>query len=348
MNVLLCGKSNNHALGASYRRAFETTGQKVVTVDTTKRSEYLDYYLRNKFLRYVTEDTFKLRKMGSKKWREYIKEKGKKSNVAFTFIIDVDFIFPETIKALRDVGAGPVFIFNSDSPLETSRSSKPEHILAAEECDLYFSFSHSLSSKLRKHGVNNVKYVPFGWDPFLFPKLGPVRKNDIKHEVVFIGSWDKQREKWLTPVAKNFDLKIWGHSYWKRAKKRSPVWRCWQGNTRLGRRAAKTIAESKVSINLLRQQNLPDGTNMRTFEIPGSGGFMASMNSSASKAIFPSSHAATYFACKEEMVSSIKYYLRNNHERRKIKENASRISKNETYEERALTIIDEYKNYIQK
>jgi spore maturation protein CgeB len=271
-------------------------------------------------------------------------ERTRKEQPDLVFFVETDFLMSDTIHALRETGA-IVMIFHPDNPLLSPSvlpphsSGRPEHIPAARASDCYFIWSKNLVTELGDWGVSPVRYLPFAWDPEAFPYVSPVESP--KYPVVFIGNWDKKRERRLTHVAKNFDLKIWGTEYWKtRTKAGSPLKECWQGEPLFGKEAADVIANSKVCLNILRDQNLPGGTNMRTFEVPGAGGFLLSTWSEGADAIFPEGEAGAYFRSVNEMLDQIKYYLDRGQERQEIAQRAHAVAKKNTYTERVEKIIE--------
>ena len=59
----------------------------------------------------------------------------------------------------------------------------------------------------------------------------------------------------------------------------------------------------------------------RSFEIPSSGGFLLAERTDQHLAILKEGIDASYFSSREELLSKVKYYLKNEDERLKIKEN---------------------------
>jgi spore maturation protein CgeB len=185
----------------------------------------------------------------------------------------------------------------------------------------------------------DVTYLPFAWDPSVFERQE--RPNSWKHEISFVGNWDEKRERILNRVAEHFDLKVWGSEYWQtHTSPDSPVRACWQGGGLFGGEASKAIVESKVTLNILRDQNCPDGTNMRTFEIPGAGGFALATATMGAKEIFPEGEAGAYFNDTEDLLKKIDYYLDNAEERERIAATARNVVQKHTYEKRAKRITN--------
>jgi spore maturation protein CgeB len=107
--------------------------------------------------------------------------------------------------------------------------------------------------------------------------------------------------------------------------------------------AAGIIARSRVALNILRRQNLPDGTVMRTFEVPGCGGISLSTRTEGALAIFPEGVASAYFAGPEECASQINCLLAHPEQARDLALAAHRIvSASHRYIDRARGILDVY------
>lgn len=104
---------------------------------------------------------------------------------------------------------------------------------------------------------------------------------------------------------------------------------------------AQAIAGAKVSLNILRLQN--EGShNMRTFEVPGAGGLLASQYSTEQDAFFPRDSGAVYFDDPKGAVSVIDALLRDRSTRDAIRQAAHSRAQQNTYEARASQILQEF------
>jgi spore maturation protein CgeB len=105
--------------------------------------------------------------------------------------------------------------------------------------------------------------------------------------------------------------------------------------------AARVIARAKITLNVLRRQNLPDGTNMRSFEVPGCGGFVLADRTAGAAGIFPEGEAGAYFATQEELCDQIDRYLSDDAAREEIVRRAHAIvADNHQYAHRAREVIE--------
>lgn len=286
-----------------------------------------------------------LRRVGARSWNEWVVSKFAEQDLDLIFIINGEFLLPESVRRLRQEVA-PVFIFHSDNPLPGTDASRPEYLGSARECDAYFIWSRKVARQLRTQGVHPVHYLPFAWDPVIHPPLG-LAHEESGATVLFVGGWDRERERLLSRVAKRFPLDIWGPDYWEtRTSSGSPVRAAWQGRAVYGREAAQVIAKASITLNLVRRQNRPDGTNMRTFEVPGIGGFLLATSTSGAREIFAREDGAgAYFHDAESLMRKLEEYLAKPEERRRIAEKAHRVVRaGHRYTDRVQRIVRVYQS----
>lgn len=230
--------------------------------------------------------------------------------------------------------------FNPDDPYNTlNRGASNEDVLRSIDFyDLYATWSKKILKKLQGSKCKKAIYLPFGFDKRNLKKtIGPAN-TDI---VLFIGTWDKQREQELSRLT-DFNLHIYGDR-WDQCKKRSGLARSIKGRAIYGDAAAEKVAESAICLNLLRDQNL-GAHNMRTFEVPAMGGFLLSTRSVEQQDFFPEGVMADYFSSPEELREKIAYYLQNIDKREIIRKNVIRKIETgaDSYQERAKTLLCEF------
>jgi len=343
--ILLYGDFTWDRLAASYQRAFERLGHRVVPFDVRNMPGYLAPWLIHRAGYRATIGSLALRRWGSRRWNAHLLRVSGEAEPHLVLILNGEFLMPETIRALRGRGI-KVFVFHADNPFPPHGSNRPETLPSALESDVYLIWSRSLVHRLRSLGLNRVEHLPFAWDPHVFPARASWSNFKYDYDTVFVGGWDREREEWLTPVARAFDLKIWGPDYWgTRTRRGSPLRRCWQGGAVRGPEASSLLCRSRIALNVFRRQNLPDGVIMRTFELPGCGAFSLSTRSAGAAEIFPEGEAAAYFSTAEELREQIARYLADEEARLRISLNAHAIVEGEhSYVHRArriLAILDE-------
>ena len=227
--VALYGDFGEYRLARSYQRALQSLGCDVVPIDTRDISEHLAFWLRDRVLHRVTIRSRIWRRWGAASWNRRITHRVRDIAPDLLLILNGDLVMPDTALQVRSMGAR-VFVFHADNPLPPWAANRPETLPLAVASDVYLIWSQELAKRLVDAGIERVEYLPFAWDPVVFPHIGLAA--DPAHRVVFVGGWDREREEWLTPLAERFDLKIWGPAYWgQRTRLGSPLRQCWQGTT---------------------------------------------------------------------------------------------------------------------
>lgn len=338
LSILLYGDFHPERLGASYERAFIELGHSVIRFDAREMAPYLMSWTRARVPRRLTARSLSLRRAGTRSWNLHLLAAVRSVQPDLLFILNGDLLMPETILAARTMKV-PAFVFHADNPFPPYIGNHPETLPLAQVVDRYFIWSLGLRDRLRRDGVL-ADYLPFGWDETLFPagsaSLAP------RHDVVFIGGWDRERERFLEPIARRFDLKIWGPPYWRtRALPRSAVRSAWQGTALDTVSSAGVMTNSRIVLNTLRRQNLPDGTNMRTFEVPGTGAFLLSTRTTGAVELYPEPDEGAYFSDGEECCALIARFLGDDAARRAIACRAHALTAaHHRYSHRAQTILD--------
>ena len=269
-------------------------------------------------------------------------------NKRFDFILDFKsaWLGPNDIMRLKDTTRALFFHFNADSPFDKERANRhPNLIKNMPVYDVYFIWHKGLIPKIYAKGAKRVEYLPFAWDPELHPFTDLSGKEEEKYrsDLVFIGNWTHERERWLETVA-DFELTIWGDAAckWGRMKKGSELFNKWKPVSVRGKEFAKVVRASKINLNFLRDQN-KGSHNMRTFEVPGCGGFLLTERSEEQCEFFEEDKEIACFSTPEELREKIKFYLPRDELRRKMAEAAHRkVAQVHTYLDRGKRILEVY------
>ncbi len=102
-------------------------------------------------------------------------------------------------------------------------------------------------------------------------------------------------------------------------------------------RCAQLYSSSRISLNVLDDLNMP-GHNMRSFEIPASGGLMLSTYTDEQAAFFPENEAALYYRDPSELDDQIDRVLRDAAWAARLRANATAIAATHDYRQRAKII----------
>ncbi len=190
-------------------------------------------------------------------------------------------------------------------------------------------------------GARRVAYLPFAADTELHRPAAPQQNARLAHDLTFIGTWRAEREALLTQLA-DYDLAIWGSSYWRtRTRPGSSLRQKWGGRALLGAEFAQACAESKIMLNIMDAVSWP-GPNMRTFELPACGAFVLAERSEPVLELFREGETIECFADVAEAREKIDYYLSHNDARQRIARAAHAFvtHSGHTYHDRVRTLCD--------
>jgi spore maturation protein CgeB len=232
------------------------------------------------------------------------------------------FLKGETMyeSAIRDVKARfkPVLLqWYPDGPFNVeNHNATADSIASIPLFDIYYIYAKSLMQPLRDAGARRVEYLAFCYDPAMLrrpEKISDVDREKYATDVVFAGTWEPMREWWLEKVTE-FDLSVWGNM-WEHVPEGAPLRARWKGNAVYGDEISKLFAVSRIHLNFLREQN-KDSNNVRTFEIPGYGGFLLTQRSGEqAEELYVEGREIACFDTVEELKEMISYYLEHEDER---------------------------------
>lgn len=341
-SVFLVAEFKRGDLGHSYERAFRALGIRTIRGEMSGWWDRLPWVVRNRIAHRLTQNSVSIRNYALKEFNRWLEGEVIRSGAQALISLSLHFILAETYRRIRCAGI-VVAAFYPDNPFPPHYAARPETLPAARETNLCFVWSERLAAKLRRAGIRG-EYLPFAWDPDAFPYVAD-QPQGIWPGVLFLGGWDKERERFLEEVARAVPLRIYGPGYWgTRTRPLSRVRSCWQKTDLRLSDAARAIRESAVSLNILRTQHIidsePDGTIMRHFEVPGAGGFLLSTRSGGATEIFPEGEAAEYFSDPGECISKAETYIANQALRRQIAERGhAAVAGRHQYENRARQIL---------
>lgn len=341
MRVTLVGDFRFDRLGASYRRAFEALGHEVKVFDTVEQGRLLSWWVRRRIPHRLTINSLAARRAGAAGYCNKLIEACELARPDLVLAFNGDFIMPETIRTLKSKGSR-FAIFHADNPFPPHYNNRPETLVAARECDAYFIWSEALAERLRASGIP-ARYLGFAWDSEIFPFQGVAPEQP--YDVTFIGGWDRGREVFLDRIARQYRVNIWGPGYWgSRTNPLGEARKHWQGKELREAEAAQVIGQSKIVLNLLRDQHYidgkADGVIMRTFEVPGAGGFLLATRATGATGLFPEGEAGAYFGDVEECLEKIAFYLGDEDARRRLAGTANQlVGMHHTYQHRVEELL---------
>lgn len=340
--VLVIGPFDAGALAESYARAFERIGMEVARFDSERAQMRSSRFSGNRILR---------RALRSSLWnavnREAV-EVAQRVRPALIFAVKCSFFHPETVRQIRRLAGVPFVNHYPDHPYigirwDTREASalRRDLIEVMRQYSIVFMWERSLVERLRKDGVE-AKYLPFAVDPELFhaQKVEEGFHCDLCrsiHKVVFVGTYTRARCNEIAVVKRN-RVAIWGNSWprkWQKSTSQHRVHRAVYAD-----RVAHIHAAGAVSLNVLNAENL-GGPNMRTFEVPASGGVMLARYSPEQAEFFPEDEAAMYYRSPAEIDAKIDWLIEDPSLRRRIRQRALELAAPHTYDRRAAQVLRE-------
>jgi spore maturation protein CgeB len=245
-------------------------------------------------------------------------------------------VMPQTVKSLRTIA--PVVNFYPDDPFSAHFSARLTYGAASLAAyDLCLTFARHLIPSYREVGARAVAYLPFAADPGLHRPHANSRPPEF--DVVFVGNLDSpERVYWLAAVA-DYRLGVFGERTRGEVPRRSPLRRAIFHPPVYGADLAEALSRGAISINILRDQNRLSH-NMRSYESPACGAFTLSQRSPELIELFHEGEEVAFFDTIEELRQQVAYWLPRDAERIRIARAGLERARQETYAERARTILE--------
>jgi spore maturation protein CgeB len=249
-------------------------------------------------------------------------------------------VFPATLRELRSRGVTLVN-YNPDHPLRYfSKGSGNTNVgVGVPEYHLHLTYSRRIAEELRdRYSSIRVGVVPFGHEisDQVFRRIGA--GEDILR-LCFIGNPDENRASTIRLLLDaGLPVDVYGHQ-WDRFLKATPGLQI--HNQVLGVDMLRTIRNYRVQLNLLRPHN-EASHNMRSFEVPASGGIMLAEDTVEHRDFFESEREAFYFRTPRALIESARYLLALSKGDAEAIRNAARLRSmvsGYTYSDRALQAI---------
>jgi spore maturation protein CgeB len=342
--VLVIGDMSLGALAESYARGFERIGLHVVRFNSEEALRRSSRLARNRLTRRLT------RRHGWTMLNHEITEIAYAIRPELVFAVKASFLDPDTIRLIRRNITSSFLNCYPDNPYvgirldprETS-ALRRDLIDVLREYSTVLMWERNLESRLARDGVR-AEYLPFGVDRELFHAPSVTESSRCiscrsQHQVVFVGTNSRARRLEISRIRRH-SVAIWGNNWpirWKppsaEHQVHGAVW---------GKAVCRIYAHASVSLNILNAESL-DGHNMRTFEIPASGGVMLSRFTPAQNELFPEGEAALYYRSPEEIDDLIESTLRDGDLRDRIRATAMRIATDHFYERRAEAVWNDFR-----
>jgi spore maturation protein CgeB len=239
------------------------------------------------------------------------------------FFIKSENVFPKTLKIIRQKYKSIIVNFYPDNPFTFWNNNSNANVLnALPYYNHFFIWSHELIPILTSAGACQTHYFPFAFDQELFNQELPTTNIDYHYDVSFIGTWEPERERWLTHVCQKLpkiNLALWGNQWQEHISTTHILHKYIKGTAIYNHHMIEICRKTKINLNFIRTQNLK-AHNMRTFEIPAAYSFLLTQRThDQAKLLFTEDKNIACFDSPAELVKKITYYLTHDTEREEIK-----------------------------
>lgn len=342
-NILIIGAFGPGAMENYYLQGFRKTNAIVTTYDIA--TEYYSVISGNPLNKIINRiSPAHLLKSLNNKLLQYLNKKYFDVILVFKGMQ----LFPDTVQALK-LHSQLLANYNPDHPFKFySPGSGNNNVLnSIPHYNIYFSYSTQITRQLNEKFNVLAHTIPFGYDDTKEISRGSMP--DVKDKILFIGSYDKNRARFLNKMV-NTNLLIFGDLKWHTRNILYPTVRKAYQQIALYDNAYKiSIAEAAGVINLMREQNMAEQShNMRTFEVPGNGGVLISQRTEEQLSFFEEDMEAIYFDSTEELKSKIDFLEKNPETIKHIKSAAYKrcIKSGYSYNERSFQLLKKIKIHL--
>jgi spore maturation protein CgeB len=247
-------------------------------------------------------------------------------------------VFPKTIQFLKKNYPEKKYIFWTGDNMDKNFNSTLYYHKIKNEFNLSIISNRKYYDNLICSNQLNspVFYLEKGFDPRIHY---PGKNKEYFNEVLFIGTYEKERFEYMNYLAENgIQVHVYGNNW--NVKAHSKLLHIHRHEI-LGDEFRKMIHQSKICLNFLRQIN-QDVITSRTFEIPATGGFMLSERTEFQKRYFKEDKETVFFSSKGELLRKARFYLNNDTEREIIRKNGIRVTITNNYSlvNRANELLD--------
>ena len=263
-----------------------------------------------------------------------------KNKVDIIFFVKPIEVHPFTLKRIRLISPTTKLIMWSQDDMYAKHNRSIFLDLSWRYYDLIVT---QKSFNVNELPLLGAKKVLFQFKAFSKDIHKPIEGNSncsFKHDVVFIGVYEKERAEAMCYLAENgIEVNIYGPNWNARKFKHRNL--KIHNRVLVGEEYAEAISSSRISLCFLNKKNRDLHTS-RSIEIPACGGFMLGERTPEHLVLFKEGEEAEFFESKEELLAKVTYYLQNE-EKRKLIAQAGRnrcLTSGYSYDDRAREIIE--------
>lgn len=263
------------------------------------------------------------------------------TNIDILFVIKGNEIKPKAIKDIKKEYPNIKLVNFSLDDMYAKHNRSIFYTKSIKYYDLVVTTKSYNIEELPYLGVKNILFIYQAFSKDIHKPV--LNSNNFKHDVLFIGYPEKYRINSILYLANNgFKIDIYGYpNAWEKTNiKHKNIIN--HKNSLFGEEYSEAISNSKITLCFLRKINRDLHTS-RSIEIPACKGFMIAERTNEHLDLFKENEEAVYFEDDEELLEKVKYYLKNESERKNIQENGYNraISSKYSYDDMVEKIIND-------
>jgi len=228
-------------------------------------------------------------------------------------------VAPRTLRLVREHSPGTRIVGYCPDDVMTRGNQSRQFLRGLPLYDAYLTTKSFHVTELRDLGCPKVVFVPNAYAPHVHRPISvPAQERArLGGPVGFIGGAERQRARSVACLADNgIPVKVWG-DLWDRWKKRLDGKFEVAGPSRYGDEYVRIICSFDINLCFLRKANR-DLQTTRSVEIPACEAFMLAERTDEHLGLFREGIEAEFFACDEELLEKVRYYLAHPLERQRI------------------------------
>ena len=285
-------------------------------------------------------------------YNNHIKRIVQKVNADLIFVYKGQYIKPDTFEWIRKFYNVPIVLFYPDISFKQQGPFIYSNLVFY---DVIYSTKSFAKLELDEAKIKaHFKFIPHGFDPSLHRVLSQPVPSNFKADLSFTGSYSDKKDNVVKELSQNIDcsnlsygFKVWGGG-WLKSKSISYHDVKIQGFATAGDTFVASINGTRINLAILYEGKpgvkSQDKITSRTFHIPGSGGFMIHERTDELNYYFEDDKEVVTYAENEELADKTRFYLKNEAERKRIKNNGySRALKCHSLDMRAKEILRDLK-----
>ena len=268
----------------------------------------------------------------------------RKNRIDLLVVIKGNYLDPVVLKEIGSWDKAPYIVGITNDDMALAHNNTALFRKGAQYYDIIYT-SKSLNienNELNKMGFKKVRFFYQRFDKFVHRPI-PSRNNDAFGKVVFVGSGELMRYRYLNYAAKNgVEVHVWGNNWPRWMKFLSSSNLIFHGESKTETEYAAILSSAAICCGFLRKKNRDRHTS-RTIEIPACGAFMLAEYTDEHASLFVPDAEAVFFDGKDDFLRKLIRYYGDQKLRDSIRLKGylrCQLSKY-TYDELAVSIVDD-------